>query len=144
MPLHFLQPLILKHSKLLVIWLLVIHWGAAICIAYLPYLLAIKFLLWVICLSHLLILWRRRISLNRPRAISKIVCLLNGDWGLIDRQGQLQRCRLLRYSVVTRFFMLLHFTTHSTRQRILLILACDALDRTEFRRLQVHILTQRL
>ncbi|MGB6977074.1 MAG: protein YgfX [Gammaproteobacteria bacterium] len=136
------QPLVLKSSKRLAIWLILVHTGAAICVAYLPCTLIVTFLLEIICFSSLLVLWRRHIAFTGRQEICKITRLSNGDWGLVDRQDQLHRCRLLAHSVVVRSLMLLHFATLSSRRRISLVLPYDALNREDFRRLQVHILTQ--
>jgi hypothetical protein len=134
--------LTLKPSKLLAAWLIMIHSGAVICVAYLPFPLPLKLLLASICASGFIISWRRQITGNGRQIICKIKFLANGDWELQDKQGRLHRCQLLAHSVVTRFVMLLHFATPTARRRIALVLPCDALDQAEFRRLQIHILTQ--
>jgi hypothetical protein len=135
------SPLILKPSKLLAVWLILVHAGAAVCVIYLPCVLVVKCLLEIICFSSLMVLGRRHLLGKGRQVICKITCLPNGNWELVDRQEQLYCGRLLPHSVITRSLMLLHFAVLSSRKRISLVLPYDILNRHDFRRLQVHILT---
>lgn len=134
------QPVILKPSYLLAIFLLFTHLGALIALISLslPWftVLAISILA-VISLIHNIRHYALRLN---AKAIVKVWLKNNDEWLLQDRQGNVLTARLMQNSYRSLYLVILNFKILESKKKISVIILPDSLTHNEFRQLRSALL----
>jgi hypothetical protein len=131
----------LQPSYFLALLQIFIHLGAIAILFFLNFVYWFIFVFSICTITHLAFtLWRTAFRLG-SRAIIRVSQQRDGSWQLVDRAGDAWQGTLQNDSIRTRFFILLIFSVREKRFSVPLILPWDALDKQNFRRLRVSLLS---
>lgn len=141
----YASPLVLEPgvSRYLIIYLLVVHSLALVVLAApLNTSLLVRLVLLVVVGISFIWQWRR-IRVNDPARIVRLVWETDDDWSLYCNDSTELVARLRPQSYESTWLVILHFQLQQGGRRILVILP-DMLDRQSFRRLRVRLRQARL
>lgn len=134
------QPIILKPSYWLVVFLLAIYLGAAIvviCLAFAWFVI----LPILVLLSISLIKNIRRYALQLANeAIIEVWPKNNNEWLLKTKQGIMQRAELLQSSYCSIYLVVLNFKLVEKKAKVSVVILPDSLERNTLRRLRGSLL----
>ena len=141
----YASPLVLESgiSRYLLLYLIVIHALAlAVVIAPLNLHIVVRLILAVVILFSFLWHWRR-MRLNDPTRIVRLVWEVDDDWTLWSNDSTELVAQLRPETYESRWLVILHLQLQQGGRRSLVILP-DMLDRQSFRRLRVRLRQARL
>lgn len=133
----------LKSSRLLFIWLLLIHGGAIMILFCLPLAWWFTGILLSGCLLSLYYNIRVHAWRNHKTTINKFWRTETNQWQLQDNHGAIYPAELRKDHLRTRYWVLLNFQRSKPHARKSLLIPRDALDVESFRRIRVHLWQQR-
>lgn len=128
----------IKPSLILMGGLLFSHLGATVCVLFLGAPLAIKLLLVGLCTFSLCCSLWRHVLLRSAKSVVKVQQETNSSWKLWQSNGDIHCAELRGDSIVTRWFILLNFTSGRWFVRSVLLFN-DTMTVDEFRRLRVAL-----
>jgi len=116
----------------------VVHVVALLVLLPLPLAWWIKALLAAAVMAQGIVIWRRHVSMNAPKAVKRLVWRTDNLWELFTADGITHEARLLPAAYVHPWLVVLRFITEDKR-RCAVILPPDSLDTDSHRRLRVQL-----
>lgn len=98
----------------------------------------------ILVLIHAYYVLSAKVFLKGARAITAINCQENHVWQLTLNKGSFQQASLCGHSFISRYAMILNFTSQSPRKRFSVLLVPPMLGQENFRQLFVYCRTIRL
>ena len=139
----FKQWLDIRPSRYLALFLLLLHGGALLVVMNLLVPLPVQLSLVGVCVLSFIYNLRLHALRLSPQAIIRLWQQEDGQWQLMNRQGQTFSGTLLGDSYLAQHILVLNFKIPHKRFITPLVLFSDALASKEFRRLRVHLITSR-
>lgn len=131
----------IRPSRTLALVVLGIHAATLVVIAPLELPLPAKALLSVAVIASLVQNLYQYVFLRSPRSIVQMVWETDGEWMLMQRNGQVFAALLLPSSFVHHRMLVLNFRLRSRHRRPAVVLFDDAVGRSTLRRLRVRLRT---